>query len=89
MLELDLGESVHRTDVTLPEGVTCSALALGDEANLTVASVQAPRGLDEEELEAAEAAEAAEFEGEVKAEADDAESGSTESSDDASGDSTE
>ena len=89
MLEIDLGESVHLTDVTFPEGVICIALAHGDEADLTVASVQAPRGPDEEELEAAEAAEAAEFEGEVKAEADDAESGSTESSDDASGDSKE
>jgi large subunit ribosomal protein L25 len=54
MIEVDLGESVHLSDITLPEGVTSVALTHGDENDLTVAIVQAPRAVAEEE-ETAEA----------------------------------
>lgn len=54
MLEVDIGDIVHLSDVTLPEGVTSVALALGEDHDLAVASVAAPRGSDEEEVTAAE-----------------------------------
>ena len=57
MLEVDLGESVHITDVVLPEGVTSVALSHdGDDVDQSVASVLAPRGETEEEAEEAAAA---------------------------------
>lgn len=56
MLEVDIGDTVHLSDVTLPEGVTSVALSHGDEDNdLSVAIVQAPRSVEEED-EAGEAA---------------------------------
>jgi len=55
MLEVDIGDIVHLSDITLPEGVTSVALALGEDHDLAVASVAAPRGSDEED-EAADAA---------------------------------
>jgi large subunit ribosomal protein L25 len=78
MVEVEVGQIVHLSDITLPAGVTSVALALGEDHDLAVASVLAPRGSDEEE-EAAEAAEAGAAEGEegdteAKAEPD-AESG--------------
>jgi len=53
MLEVKLGESVHLSDITLPEGVTSVALGHGEDSDLSVAIVQAPRGTLEEEGEAA------------------------------------
>jgi len=41
---LQVGEIVHLSDLTLPEGVTSTALSLGDDRDLGVASVLAPRG---------------------------------------------
>jgi len=50
MLEIDLGESVHLSDVTLPEGVTSIALSHGeDSSDLSVATILAPRGAAEDE----------------------------------------
>lgn len=63
VLELQIGDSVHLSDIPLPEGVTSVALAHGDEdSDLSVAIVQAPRSVVEEEAEeaAAEGEEAAE-----------------------------
>ncbi len=60
LLELDIGDSIHLSEVTLPEGVTSVALSHGDESDLSVAIVQAPRAEVEEEPEV----EAAEAEGE-------------------------
>jgi len=60
MGEADIGTVVHLSDLTLPEGVTSVALALGPDHDSPVASVQAPRGtaeLDEEEETSADAAE--------------------------------
>ena len=76
MAELDLGETIHLSDLALPEGVEIVALAHGDDR--AVVSVQTPRGgLEEEEAELAEAAameaEGAPGEGEPAAEAGDAE----------------
>ncbi len=62
MLEVDLGQSVHLSDISLPEGVTSVALSHGAESDHSVASVQAPRGGAEDDIdmdiEAAEEAEA-------------------------------
>ncbi len=57
MIDVKLGESVHLSDVTLPEGVSSVALSHGDDSDLSVAIVQAPRGSIEEEQEAAAAEE--------------------------------
>ncbi len=55
MLEVDLNGSVHLSEITLPEGVVSVALSHGEGSDLSVASVQLPRGVaDEDELEAAE-----------------------------------
>jgi large subunit ribosomal protein L25 len=55
MLEVELGQIVHLTDITLPEGVTSTALEVGEDHDLAIASVVAPRGSKEEEEEVDEA----------------------------------
>ena len=67
MLEVRIGEIIHLSDIALPEGVASVALALGEDHDLAVASIIAPRGGSEDEDEA-EAAEA--VEGEDAADAD-------------------
>ena len=59
MLEVELGESVHLSDITLPEGVISVALSIGEKNDLSVAIVQAPRGIaeDEEDISGEEGAE--------------------------------
>ena len=49
MLEIELGDSVHLSDITLPEGVISVALSVGEENDLSVATVQMPRGTSEDE----------------------------------------
>ena len=52
MLEVELGGIVHLSDITLPEGAIATALELGDDHDLAIASVIAPRGIkgdDEDE----------------------------------------
>jgi len=44
MLEVTVGSIVHLSDVTLPEGVTSTALALGEDHDLAIAAVIAPKG---------------------------------------------
>jgi large subunit ribosomal protein L25 len=44
MADLQVGDIVHLSDLKLPEGVTSTALALGDDRDMGVASVLAPRG---------------------------------------------
>ena len=47
---LDLGQTLHLSDLELPEGVVIVALATSDEHDTPVVSVQVPRGgLEEEE----------------------------------------
>ena len=59
MAEIVTGQIVHLSDVALPEGVVSVALALGEDHDLAIASVIAPKGSadDEEVVEAAEDAE--------------------------------
>ncbi len=53
MENVKIGEIVHLSDITLPEGVVSVALAQGEDYDLAVASVMAPKGsvVDEEDLE--------------------------------------
>ena len=48
MLKLETGDIVHLSDIKLPEGVTSVALALGEDHDLAIASVNAPKGGDED-----------------------------------------
>ena len=74
MAEVVTGQIIHLSDVSLPEKVTSVALALGEDHDLAIASIIAPKGVSEEEEEEAAAAAAA------AAEAD-GEEGSTEEGD--------
>ncbi|MEK9655422.1 MAG: 50S ribosomal protein L25/general stress protein Ctc [Halieaceae bacterium] len=47
MLAVELGQIVHLSDISLPEGVTSTALELGEDHDLAIASVIAPRGTKE------------------------------------------
>jgi len=74
--QLELGQSLHLSDITLPDNVVLVALSHGEEVDHAIVSVIKPRvaALEEEE-EAAEAAEGeageeAPAEGEDKAESD-------------------
>jgi len=61
MIDLDIGEAIHLSDITLPEGVTSVSLAHGDEdSDLSVATVQAPRAEVEEAADAPETPDAPE-----------------------------
>ena len=63
MAELDVGDTVHLSQIPLPEGVVIVALTHGEEYDAAVASVHMPRVTEEEEpAEEEEGAEAAEGE---------------------------
>ena len=67
MLNVITGQIVHLSEITLPEGVTSMALALGEDHDLAIASVNAPKGTaddDEETALAEDAGEEGEGEGE-------------------------
>ena len=49
MREVEMGQIVHLSEITLPEGVTSTALEQGEEYDLTIASVVAPRAVKEVE----------------------------------------
>jgi large subunit ribosomal protein L25 len=52
MQELSVGDSIHLSEVKLPEGVASVALALGEDHDLPIAAVVAPRvAVDEDESE--------------------------------------
>jgi large subunit ribosomal protein L25 len=57
MIDVHTGDIIHLSDITLPEGVTSVALALGEDHDLAVASVIAPRGSADDEADEAPAAE--------------------------------
>jgi large subunit ribosomal protein L25 len=80
MQEIEIGQIVHLSDVTLPEGVTSVALSLGEDHDLAIASVIAPRGVAEEEEELEAAAGEAE-DGEESAAEDGGEGGDSDSED--------
>ncbi len=58
MLEIKVGDIIHISEIKLPEGVESVALSHGEDHDLAIASVLAPKGISEEEEEAAAAAEA-------------------------------
>ena len=70
ILEVEIGQIIHLSDITLPEGVTSVALALGEDHDLAVASIIAPKGGSEAEDEEAEA-EAGEAEAEEEGDSED------------------
>ena len=58
MMDVETGQIIHLSDITLPAGVASVALALGEDHDLAVASVIAPKGGDEaDDLDDAPAAE--------------------------------
>ena len=77
MLKVAIGEIIHLSDIALPEDVVSVALALGEDHDLAVASIIAPKGISEAEEEEAEAAAAAEGD-EDAADADGEEEGGSE-----------
>jgi len=52
MAEIVTGQIVHLSEVTLPAGVTSVALALGEDHDLAIASIVAPKGGSDEEEDA-------------------------------------
>ena len=62
MLEIVIGQIIHLSDIALPAKVTSVALALGEDHDLAIASVLAPKGGDEDEIDAAAAEEGEEGE---------------------------
>ena len=44
LVALELGQALHLSDLNLPEGVTSVALSYGEDHDIPVVSVQAPRG---------------------------------------------
>ena len=58
--ELDVGASLHLSDLDLPNGVSIVALGLGEDHDIPVVSIAARRGGMEDELDSAVDADAAE-----------------------------
>jgi large subunit ribosomal protein L25 len=56
MIDARIGDIIHLSDIALPAGVTSVALALGEDHDLAVASIIAPRAAVEVEEEAPQAA---------------------------------
>ncbi|MBT3411477.1 MAG: 50S ribosomal protein L25/general stress protein Ctc [Halieaceae bacterium] len=54
MLEVITGQIIHLSEVTLPEGVISVALSLGEDHDLAIASVVAPKGTSDEDEETVE-----------------------------------
>ena len=70
MLKVEIGQIIHLSDITLPEGVVSVALALGEDHDLAVASIIAPKGGSDAE------------EGETEAAAPEADAGEADESED-------
>lgn len=51
MEEVDVGSSVHLSDLPLPDGVTIVALTYGEDRDIPVASVAVRRGGSDSEVE--------------------------------------
>lgn len=54
MAAVEMGASLHLSDLTVPAGVVLTQLAHGEDHDLPVVSINAPRGAEEAEGEAAE-----------------------------------
>ena len=72
VLELEMGEAIHLSDLKVPEGVEIAALLHGGDPSQPVVSVHAPRVEVEETPVVAEDGEAAATE-EAPSDSDDAE----------------
>ncbi len=72
LLNVELGDGIHLTDLVMPEGVEITALSHGGDETQTVAMVHLPKVIveDEEADEADEADEASEAEVKAKADSD-------------------
>ncbi len=70
LIDIDVGESVHLSDITLPQGVEFYALQHGGDATRPVVSVNVPRVVEEPEDMAEEVEETTEALAEDKAAAD-------------------
>ncbi len=85
MAEVDVGESIHLSELKLPPNVTSVALAHGEDYDAAVVTVLSPRGggvMDEEAEEAAEEAAPSAVPPETSAdEADEDEAGGDEAGD--------
>ena len=57
MAKVELGTSLHLSNLVVPKGVTLTQLALGEDHDLPVASINAPRGGEAAEETAEETAE--------------------------------
>jgi large subunit ribosomal protein L25 len=66
MAEVEIGQTVHITDIKLPAGVESVALSYGEDHDLPVATVNKPKAVEEELSETSE-------EGEGEAESDSSE----------------
>jgi large subunit ribosomal protein L25 len=86
LVEMDVGDTLHLSDIQLPEGVRLVDLDHGEEYDRGIVSCHMPRVTTEEEPEEEEAAEGAE-EGEAGEEAGEGEEASGEESGEKSGDS--
>ncbi len=53
MAEVEVGQVIHLSDVTLPEGVVSVALGLGEEHDLAIANISAPKAEVETDDDAA------------------------------------
>jgi len=62
MAEVELGETVHLSDIKLPKGVESVALSHGDDHDLPVAAVNKPKAVEEISDEAPETPDAPESE---------------------------
>jgi large subunit ribosomal protein L25 len=60
MAEVDLGQTVHLSDIKLPKGVESVALSYGDDHDLPVAAVNKPKAVEEISDEAPESPDAPE-----------------------------
>ena len=68
LANVDLGETIHLSDIVLPEGVEIHALLSGGDASASVVTVSLPKGIMEEEEELEEELEGAEMEAEAEPE---------------------
>ena len=51
LAEVEIGQSIHLSEIVLPEGVEVPALAQSDASDPAVVSIHAPRGNEDEEAE--------------------------------------
>ena len=68
LANVELGETIHLSDIVLPEGVEIHALLSGGDASASVVTVSLPKGIIEEEEELEEELEGAEIEAEAEPE---------------------